>query len=124
MSGEAADHSERTDPPHAESLRPLQVYDVGPPLVIGFDGRAIPDDLCLTEHRAELGRLIEAHGCRQIAFDLSDVKYLPSGMLGLLVSLTRELGVEVQLFNPSPDVRETLEITKLDRQFQLRDVEV
>jgi anti-anti-sigma regulatory factor len=51
------------------------------------------------------------------------VKLVPSGMLGMLASLGR-LGVEVFVFNPSEEIREVLEITRLDSVLQVRNVDI
>jgi anti-sigma B factor antagonist len=48
---------------------------------------------------------------------------VPSGMLGMLASLGR-LGVEVFVFNPSEEIREVLEITRLDSVLQVRNVDI
>jgi anti-anti-sigma factor len=65
--------------------------------------------------------LLELHDCKVLAFDLTGVKYVPSGMLGLLASLRRQ-GIEVHLYNPSSDVREVLEVTRLDQLFQVHEL--
>ena len=44
-------------------------------------------------------------------------------MLGMLASLGR-LGVEVLLFNPSDEIREVLEVTRLDTVLQIQKVEL
>ena len=51
------------------------------------------------------------------------MKYIPSGMLGLLASL-KKLGVQVHLYNPSGDVREVLEVTHLDQLFKIHDLDL
>jgi anti-anti-sigma regulatory factor len=58
-----------------------------------------------------------------MAFDLTRVRLVPSGLLGLLASI-RKQGVEVHLYNPSDDIREVLEITKLDEVLQMHTVDV
>ena len=55
------------------------------------------------------------------AFDLTGVRLVPSGLLGLLASL-KKLGIEVHLYNPSNDVREVLEITRLDKLFKIHEL--
>jgi anti-sigma B factor antagonist len=105
-------------PIHHEVLR---VYETGPLTVVGFGGMEIPDQIDLAEYREELRDLVKLHDCRVLAFDLTGIRYIPSGMLGLLASLRRE-GVEVHLYNPSVDVREVLEITRLDRLFKIQDL--
>ena len=73
----------------------LEVYDVGELTVVGFGGREV----------------------------LTGVRLIPSGMLGMLCAIRNE-GVEVHLYNPSQDVREVLEITKLDSLLEMHEVQV
>jgi anti-anti-sigma regulatory factor len=42
-------------------------------------------------------------------------------MLGLLASLKR-MDINVHLYNPSSDVREVLEITRLNRLFEIHEL--
>jgi anti-anti-sigma factor len=91
----------------------LEVYRTGEPTVVGFGGREILDQIDLSQCRAEIVALVQSHQCKTLAFDLSGVKLIPSGMLGLLASL-RKLNVEVHLYNPSPDIAEVLQVTRLN----------
>lgn len=100
----------------------LRVYETGPLTVVGFGGREILDQIDLGECKAEIISLLEQHECKVLAFDLTGVRFVPSGMLGLLASL-RRMNIEVHLYNPSPDVREVLEVTKLDQIFSLHDIQ-
>jgi len=104
-------------PIHHEVLR---VYETGHRTVVGFGGALLPDQLDLPECRDEIMELLETHNCKELAFDLSGVQYVPSSMLGLLASL-KKLGVQVHLHNPSKELREVLEVTHLDRLFKLHD---
>ncbi|MBS0203054.1 MAG: STAS domain-containing protein [Planctomycetes bacterium] len=104
-------------------MSPLEVYEVGELTVIGFGGRELLDRLSMAECRKELNQLIQENGCKSLAFDLTGVRLVPSGMLGLLCSFRRQ-GINVYLYNPSQDVREVLEITKLDALFELHEVDV
>jgi anti-sigma B factor antagonist len=101
----------------------LEVYEAGELTVIGFGSREILDRMSLGECREELIRLIEEHQCSTLAFDLTGVRLIPSGLLGLLCSF-RQQGIEVHLYNPSQDVREVLEITKLDTLLEMHEVEI
>jgi len=106
-----------------QAVPALEVYQPGELTVIGFGGREILDDLNLAECRDDLLELIREHDCRVLAFDLTGVRLIPSGLLGLLASI-RRLDVEVQLYNVSDDIREVLEITKLDQLLELHEVEL
>ena len=101
----------------------LKIYEVGELTVVGFGGKDVPDETCIAHYRELLMDLIDKHHCKVVAFDLSGVKLVPSGMLGVLVSVKKR-GVEVQIFNPSPDVREVLRLSRLDTQFVISEVEL
>jgi len=93
----------------------LQVYEAGELTVIGFGNRDVLDHINVPQCRDELSKIIKEHDCKNLAFDLTGVKLIPSGMLGLLASLPK-LGVTVLLCNPSEDIKEILDITQL-KQF-------
>src|SRR5205823_2495630 len=65
-----------------QSVPALEVYHPGELTVIGFGGREILDDLNLAECRDDLVELIQDNGCKVLAFDLTGVRLLPSGLLG------------------------------------------
>ena len=108
------------DPPSAARL--LKVYEAGKVTVVGFGGREIPEDHNLAHYRSEIIDLIREHSCEEFAFDLSGIRFVPSGILGLIASVRNE-GVRVSVYNPSPDVREAFQVTQLERVVDLRDVE-
>ena len=101
----------------------LHVYSVGPTSVVGFGGKDVLDDVNLALCREELLQLIEEHSVQVMAFDLTGVKLLPSGLLGLLASL-RKQEVDVHVYNPSADVRDVLAVTHLDELLEIHEVEV
>lgn len=106
-----------------QTVSELEVYEAGLITVIGFGGRAVLDNLNLAECRDELVTLIRDHDCSTLAFDLTGVSFLPSGLLGLLASIDR-LGVTVQLYNACEEIVEALEITRLNQLFQVHRIEV
>lgn len=106
-----------------QTISDLKVYEAGELTVIGFGGAEILDDVNLAQCRDEIAELIRVHGCRTLAFDLTGVLLVPSGLLGVLASVKR-LRVEIHLYNASEDIREVLEITKLDKTFHLHRVAV
>ena len=101
----------------------LQVYETGALAVVGFGGKDVPDEVSIAGYREQLFRLVEEHETQTLAFDLTGVRLMPSGMLGLLVSLKRR-GLNVELFNASNDVIDVLETTRLSKFFDLRDVDL
>lgn len=101
----------------------LEVYQTGPTTVVGFGGRDVLSDVNVALCRDELLELIQREQCQVVAFDLTGVRLIPSGLLGLLASL-RNHNAEVHLYNPSDDVREVLAITGLDMIIPIHQVAV
>jgi|GEM_PF-947683 anti-sigma B factor antagonist len=91
----------------------LKVYTVGERTVLGFGGQEIVSQLNVSVYRDHLISLIQEHEAKTVAFDLTGIVVIPSGLLGLLASL-REHDVTVELYNPSDDVSEVLSVTRLD----------
>lgn len=104
----------------------LRVYRVGETTVLGFGGKDIPSEFNAAHYRAAITDLLLANNANTVAFDLTGVNLVPSGMLGLLVSLRKLEGLEptVQVFNPSADVQEVLQITKLNTMIEVHEVDV
>jgi len=101
----------------------LQVYKKGTLTVVGFGGQDVLDTVNITEFRDELTALIEDAGCETLAIDLTGVKLIPSGLLGLLASLRRK-NIDVLIYNPSDDIRDVLEVTKLNQVMKVYDIEI
>lgn len=100
----------------------LDVYQTGELTVVGFGDAEVLDQIDLSQCRAEIVGLVEKHRCKTLAFDLSGVRLIPSGMLGLLASL-RRMQIDVHLYNPSQDVAEVLQVTRLDQVMPIHYVD-
>lgn len=101
----------------------LEIYQTGPLTVVGFGGREIIHDINIAPLQDDLGKLVEDNACERLAVDLTGVKFIPSGMLGILTSLHRK-GVKIEIYNPSDDVRDVFKTTRLDTVFSLQDVDL
>jgi len=100
----------------------LEAYEAGKTTVVGFGGRELLDQVNIAACRAELVELVKQNETEVLGFDLEGVKLVPSGLLGLLASL-RDLGVSVEIYNPSEDVSDVLDITKLNQVITVKEVE-
>ena len=105
----------------SDGFATLEVYKAGEVTVVGFGGHEVLEQVNLAACREQIADLVKVNQTKTLAFDLTGVKLIPSGLLGLMVSL-RDLGVVVQIFNPSDDVREVLEVTKLIQLFEVHEV--
>jgi anti-anti-sigma regulatory factor len=85
-----------------------------------------PAEFNAAQYRAAISDLLRTHNSNVVAFDLTGVRLVPSGILGLFVSLTRlpDLTLRVQVFNPSPEVQEVLSITRLNRLIEIHHVDL
>jgi len=100
----------------------LQVYEAGKTTVVGFGGEEILDEVNIAECRDDLLALVKDHNAEIVAFDLTGVRLIPSGLLGLLASF-RKLDLKIQVFNPSPEVREVFAMTLFDQLIEIRDLD-
>lgn len=99
----------------------LRVYEAGHLTVVGFGEAALLDQVDVCECRDAIRELVKLHDCKVLAFDFTDVNYVPSNLLGLLASLTRT-GIEVHLYNVSSEVREVLDVTRLGQLFTIDEL--
>ena len=101
----------------------LEVYKAGPVTVVGFGGRDVLDDTNVAACRDQMLALIDEHKCTHMHVDLTGVRLVPSGLLGLLATIRRK-DIEVHLYNPSPDVREVLAVTNLNQLMPVHDIPI
>ena len=99
----------------------LKVYQTGELTVVGFGGRDVPDEVCIANYRDQLFQMVKENQCKVLAFDLTGVTLIPSGMLGVLTSLRSKVQ-RIELYNPSVDVREVLRMTRLETLFEIKQV--
>ena len=88
--------------------------------VVGFGGRDVPNDICFAFYRDQLIKMVDEYGCKALGFDLTGVTLIPSGMLGVLLSLRRKVE-RIELYNPSADIREVLLLSRIEQLFEIKD---
>jgi hypothetical protein len=101
----------------------LHVYEVGEVIVLGFAGKDVPSNFNVAHYREAIAELAKINNAGKIVFDLTGVRIVPSGILGLWASLNKQ-GIEIEAYNPSQDIREVLEITKLDQLITIKEVDI
>ena len=90
--------------------------------VVNCAGRIVRGDPTCALKNAVLSQ----RNARIVVLDLSDVRTIDGGGLGMLVFLrrwTKENGIQMKLVNPAAIVRELLERTQLDRIFDISSVD-
>ena len=106
----------------------LHVYEAGELIVLGFAGQDVPSNFNVAHYREAISDLAKANDASKIAFDLTGVRIVPSGILGLWASLNKQ-GIEIDVYNPSEDIREVLDLpmgtgTKLSQLITVKEVDV
>ena len=59
----------------------LKVYSVGPVTVLGFSGKDIPSEFNVAHYRAAIADLLKINHSTTVAFDVTGVQLVPSGLL-------------------------------------------
>lgn len=103
----------------ANEFATLEVSQNGDATVIRFGEREVLNQINIAVCREQITEIVKQHQTKTLAFEMTGVRFIPSGMLGLLASL-RDLVPTIQILNPSDDVRDVLEITKLNQIFDVR----
>jgi hypothetical protein len=98
----------------------LSITRDGSTTTVRFHADYLPDEICLAGYREQVFQLLEDPECRTLRFDLTGIKLLPSGMLGMMAGVKKR-GYEVELLNPSLDVRDVLKVTRMDTVFTIRE---
>lgn len=101
----------------------FQVRQTGKLIVVNIVDPEISPLFDFSPYRGTFAALVADHGCEHFAFDLTSVRRISSGLLGLMVSIHR-LGIKVYVYNPSPQNREILRATNLDRIIQPQEVSI
>ena len=104
----------------------LNVQTVGDVTVVGFVDRMLVNEDIIREVGDQLRELVEVQGVDKLLLNFSDVRYMSSSLLGLMLPLTRSLtrrGGQMKLCNLVPSLKEVFTVSKLDRLFSLYDQE-
>ena len=94
--------------------RYLEIREMGKRTVIAFLETDTWDFQFLARCEDELDDLIEHCAFETLAFDLKNVQRISSTLLGIFLSLKR-CGFEIELLNPSDEIRDVLETMHLER---------
>ncbi|HEY2251811.1 MAG TPA: STAS domain-containing protein [Planctomycetaceae bacterium] len=103
--------------PHDPDL--LTFVRDGSRVIVGFNSKGVPDEVCVAGYREQLLKTVEESCCHTLTFDLTGIRIIPSGMLGLLVTM-KNRGQAIEILNPSADIQEVLRVTRLLTLFTIR----
>ncbi|QDT16189.1 STAS domain-containing protein [Alienimonas californiensis] len=118
----APDADDQPLPAGCDRPATFTLYSHGEVTALGWDG-AVAIDPDPATFLQEVADLAAGAGAKALAIDLTGLERFPPGLLGGLPALVRR-GVRVLLFNPTPDVRELLRVSHLDRHLGVHEVDV
>lgn len=88
--------------------------------VVSFRDASILDALCIQRIGRELYEIVDSLGRKKIVLDFSDVRFLSSQALGVLLTLRRKAdknGATVLLAGIRPELYRVFQITNLEKLF-------
>jgi anti-sigma B factor antagonist len=101
---------------------PLAVSSQKDVSVVEFTNNKILDENVLEEIRSALSRLVDAVPVPKLALDFSNVDYMSSAALGLLINVNksiRDKNGQLRLSNIKPQIFEVFVTTKLNKVFKV-----
>ena len=90
--------------------------------VVEFTNNKILDESVLEEIKASLARLVEAAAVPKLLLDFSNVDFMSSAALGMLINVNKaikEKNGQLRLAGIHPRIYEAFETTKLNRVFRM-----
>ena len=98
----------------------LVVQDIQGVTVVSFSGTSILDESTVISLGRRLYDLVENQDKRKLLLDFTDVKFLSSSMLGVLIRLQKRLAPprgRMAIVGLRPDLHRVFKITRLDKLF-------
>jgi len=89
---------------------------------VTFSDEEILEEGQIRELQESIGPIIEKNKDNQMVLNFSNVKFMTSAMLGLLVRVHKkvlERGGQIELRNLDPSIRKVFEITQLTKVFDI-----
>lgn len=92
----------------------LDVTEVNPEIFVMKLNRSEVHTLDVPELKDEMLKIINEKGIKQLVLDLTDVRTITSSGIGIFLNINQVLKSGFRIANPSQEVRNVLELTKLD----------
>ena len=108
----------------SDESSPVKIDTVGDVAVVEFVQPSIVDPIVIQRLGEELYGLVEEAGHRKLVVDFSNVRFLSSQTLGVLLTLRKRsdaVGGHVHISGMKPDLHKVFKITKLDSFFDFHD---
>ena len=100
----------------------FHVFKHGRLTVVGFDARNVDNPAAAPQCQKELLDLIDEHKCDILVVELMGLGVVSSWILGILAAV-RTHGIEVHLYHPTGEMKDVLQLTKLDQLLHDRSIQ-
>lgn len=110
----------------APAKQHLYVRSVEGVTVVGFADRMLVSEEVIQVVGEQLLELVGKKDSRNVLLDFSEVRFMSSALLGVLLPVVRKLtkeGGQLKLCSLAPPLKEVFEVSKLDRLFAICDNE-
>lgn len=104
----------------------LLIHPIKDVTIVNFRDASILDALQVQQIGEELYQLVDAKARRKLVLDFTEVKFLSSSALGVLITLRKkaeDIKGEILLCGIRPELRKVFTITNLDKLFRFYDTE-
>lgn len=104
----------------------LFIHPIRDVTIVNFNETAILDTVQIQQLGEELYELVDAQARRKVVLDFSNVKFLSSSALGVLITMqkkAKEIKGRLLLCGLKPDLRKVFKITSLEKLFEFFETE-
>ena len=104
----------------------LFIHPIRDVTIVNFNQTAILDTVQIQQLGEELYELVDAQARRKVVLDFSNVKFLSSSALGVLITMqkkAKEIKGRLLLCGLKPDLRKVFKITSLEKLFEFFETE-
>ncbi len=104
----------------------LLIQSIKDVTAVRFQESSILDTRLIQQISEELNHLVEAQHKQKLLLDFTDVKFLSSSALGLLITLKKKMDAikgELVICGMNKELRKIFRITSLDKLFKFADDE-
>ena len=95
--------------------------------IVEFADRKILDELCISEIREELSKLVAGTKGIKLLLSFKNVEHLSSAALGVLITLNKQVADHngsLKLSDITPQIYEVFKITRLNKLFDIHETAV
>jgi len=103
----------------ADSQQFLRLDPVESSLVVHCDAVVAPHAFDIVGCKEQIANALDEHHAKEVIFGLGEVQTLSSRFLALMAAV-QQLGVDVYVESPTPEIQDLLKLTRYDAVIKVR----